>query len=102
MNNIVRVISIISVVLILITVGKTQASWEGGTRYQTLNSNLSVNKTSGSYGTNFQQTFDFYQPADDQATDRPLIILAHAGTFISGSKSDGYVEVMAKRFVQYG
>jgi len=48
------------------------------------------------YGSNVQQDgttpidlhVDIYAPQSDTHTDRPLIILAHGGSFISGNKSD--------------
>ncbi|MEO6453868.1 MAG: T9SS type A sorting domain-containing protein [Ginsengibacter sp.] len=43
-----------------------------------------------SNATNYNQTlrFDFYEPAGDLALQRPLIILAFGGGFISGQRSD--------------
>lgn len=48
------------------------------------------------YGSNFAQDgttnvdlfLDIYTPQGDTDTDRPLVILAHGGSFISGNKSD--------------
>lgn len=48
------------------------------------------------YGTNFKQDgttpenllLDVYTPDGDTDTDRPLVLLAHGGSFIGGSKSD--------------
>ena len=47
------------------------------------------------YGDNISQggtaiglSFDFYEPANDTQINRPLIVLAHGGGFVSGDKSD--------------
>lgn len=39
-------------------------------------------------GTTTGLSFDFYEPANDTQTNRPLIVLAHGGSFVSGDKSD--------------
>ena len=47
------------------------------------------------YGDNISQggaaiglSLDFYEPANDTQINRPLIVLAHGGSFMSGDKSD--------------
>src|SRR5688500_1732907 len=46
--------------------------------------------TDYSNGTTFNNTLrmDFFEPAGDPATKRPLIILAFGGAFVSGQRSD--------------
>ncbi len=39
-------------------------------------------------GNNKTLVVDFYEPEGDLATKRPLVILAHGGTFISGDQTD--------------
>ncbi len=46
--------------------------------------------------------FDIYQPADDKAAHRPLIIWMHGGGFKFGSKSDKDVTLWARSFAQRG
>ena len=54
--------------------------------------------------------FNFYQPANDTATDRPLIVLFHTGNFlprlingqISGSLEDRYIDNMSRRLARMG
>lgn len=57
------------------------------------------------YGTNVTQNgktqgldLDIYQPANDTETKRPLIILAHGGSFINGNKTDlqNFATLLAK------
>lgn len=47
--------------------------------------------------------FDLYQPQNDTASNRPLVIVVHGGAFVSGSKDDqtqpivGYCDSLAAR-----
>ncbi len=45
---------------------------------------------------------DFYEPTGDTLDARPLIILAHGGSFISGSRTDYDMEFMCKAFAKKG
>lgn len=47
-------------------------------------------------------TLDFYEPAADTSVMRPLIIWAHGGSFIGGSKTDGDVSTLSQRFAKKG
>jgi hypothetical protein len=40
------------------------------------------------YSTVYNQKMDIYQPLGDASTGRPLVILAHGGSFVSGTRSD--------------
>lgn len=53
-------------------------------------------------GNNQTLTLDVYEPTNDQLAQRPLIIFVHGGTFISGSKDDGDVVELCKRFAKLG
>lgn len=57
-------------------------------------------------GVDFQNVnllLDIYQPQGDTETNRPLIILAHGGSFISGSKTlDNAVVELCQRFARMG
>ena len=61
------------------------------------------------YGSNISNTgatvsldMDIYEPNGDTETARPLIIWAHGGSFIGGSKTDGDVVTLADKFVKKG
>jgi len=61
------------------------------------------------YGSNVSNTgatisldMDIYEPNGDTETARPLIIWAHGGSFIGGSKTDGDVVTLADKFVKKG
>ncbi len=46
---------------------------------------------------------DVYQPTGDTETNRPLIILAHGGSFIGGSKTlDNAIVTLCQRFAKMG
>ncbi len=45
---------------------------------------------------------DVYQPAGDPVAMRPLIIFAHGGSFVSGSKTDADVRELCIRFARTG
>ncbi len=47
-------------------------------------------------------TMDIYTPDGDVVTERPVLVFAHGGTFISGSKNDSDVVTMCKAFVHRG
>jgi para-nitrobenzyl esterase len=50
-------------------------------------------------GNTFQLSADIYEPEGDGAAARPVVILAHGGSFIAGDKSmmKPYCELLAKR-----
>ena len=45
---------------------------------------------------------DVYEPTGDTETNRPLIIMAHGGSFVAGDKADGCVDAMCKDFAKMG
>jgi alpha/beta superfamily hydrolase len=47
-------------------------------------------------------TLDFYEPPADTSVMRPLIIWAHGGSFIGGTKTDGDVVTLSQRFAKKG
>lgn len=46
--------------------------------------------------------FDFYEPSNDSYEMRPLIILAHGGTFITGDENSGDIVTLAENFARRG
>jgi hypothetical protein len=55
------------------------------------------------YSTPYNLMMDIYQPTGDTYAERPLIILAHGGSFISGTRSDdGSVDSLCVRFARRG
>lgn len=53
-------------------------------------------------GTNTNLIMDIYEPAGDTMVARPLIIWAHGGSFITGTKSDGDVVSLSQHFAKRG
>ncbi len=66
--------------------GVASAQCAGGRYVSPIFTNVS--KTTVTYSTAYGQSMDIYQPVGDTLTARPLIILAHGGSFISGTRSD--------------
>ncbi|MEM9189853.1 MAG: alpha/beta hydrolase [Myxococcota bacterium] len=55
-----------------------------------------------SSGVNQSLAMDVFRPRDDPSTDRPVLILAFAGGFIEGSRSDPELRAIAMNFAQRG
>lgn len=53
-------------------------------------------------GTEQDLLLDLYEPKDDVATNRPLLIMCHEGSFLFGSKTDGYMVNYATRMAKKG
>jgi para-nitrobenzyl esterase len=53
-------------------------------------------------GSNMNLTMDIYEPTGDTETERPLIIWAHGGSFIAGTRTDGDVVALATAFAKKG
>ena len=53
-------------------------------------------------GTTTSLNMDIYQPTGDTETNRPLIIWAHGGSFIGGSKTDGDMVSLSQAFAKKG
>jgi len=63
----------------------------------------SVTLDSVTYSTPYSLKMDIYQPSGDALAARPLIILAHEGTFVSGTReSDVTVDSLCQRFARRG
>jgi para-nitrobenzyl esterase len=55
------------------------------------------------YSTVYSQQMDIYQPTGDTSSSRPVIILAHEGSFTSGDRtSDATVDSLCARFARRG
>lgn len=66
-------------------------------------SNYTYNFLTASFGlTQEEQTIDIYQPTGDTAALRPLIIWAHGGSFMGGTKDDADIVHFCNEFAQRG
>ncbi len=102
-----KINSIISFLLFIFLLGQNTFADCGG-RYETIIYNNVDLSDSIQYGQNDQSNgvsldlhFDIYTGTGDTATDRPVVIMAHGGSFTSGNKTNGEVvefcEDLAKR-----
>lgn len=67
-----------------------------------LTSNLTYGQNSNWANSNTTLKLDFYEPANDPLSARPLIIWVHGGSFIGGSKTDPDVKALSERFAKKG
>lgn len=94
---------------LLISTALFAQSYCGSTRFDT---EMFTNVTTTSdvvYGSNTDLNggtvslkMDIYQPTGDAATQRPLIVFAHGGSFIGGSKTDADQVTLCTRFAKRG
>jgi alpha/beta superfamily hydrolase len=68
----------------------------------TVTSNITYGSATGVNGQNVVLIMDIYQPTGDTVSKRPLIVWAHGGSFIGGSKVDGDVVDLATHFAKMG
>lgn len=68
----------------------------------TKTSNLQYGQNVSFNGSNTNLTLDFYEPTGDTETKRPLIILAHGGSFQFGSSADGDISYLCETFAKKG
>jgi len=95
-------------VLIPGSVAAQSADCSGGRYFQEIFPNVDVT-TDVTYGQNMNvdnqmQTLelDIYRPQGDVQTDRPLIILAHGGSFYAGDKSSADIVSLCNHFARMG
>jgi para-nitrobenzyl esterase len=64
-----------------------------------------VSKTTVTYSTVYSQQMDIYQPVGDTLSARPIIILGHGGSFLTGNgdrTNDGTIDSLCVRFAKRG
>lgn len=67
-----------------------------------LTSDVQYGSNDDRQGNNVDLLLDIYEPEGDTESERPLIIFAHGGTFIAGSKTGDDVVPMAQEFAKKG
>ena len=94
-----------SVFLLALTIGSSSAQ----TRYiddvftqVTTTSDIVYGRNRTATGTEQNLLLDLYEPTSDVATNRPLIIMCHEGSFLFGSKTDPYMVNYATRMAKKG
>lgn len=68
----------------------------------TTTSNIVYGANTSFSGANTTLKLDFYEPTGDTAQARPLIIWAHGGSFLGGTKADGDVVSLSQHFAKKG
>jgi para-nitrobenzyl esterase len=68
----------------------------------TTTSNIAFGSNTSASGSTTALTLDVYQPTGDIETARPLIIWAHGGSFVGGTKTDGDVVALSQAFAKKG
>jgi para-nitrobenzyl esterase len=68
----------------------------------TVTSNITFGQNINFQGVNTTLNLDLYEPTGDTETARPLIVWAHGGSFIGGSKTDGDVVTLSNAFAKKG
>ena len=68
----------------------------------TTTSNIVYGANTSFSGANTTLKLDFYEPTGDTAQARPLIIWAHGGSFLGGTKADGDVVALSQKFAKKG
>lgn len=68
----------------------------------TTTSNVVYGQNTSFSGSNTSLKLDFYEATGDTATMRPLIIWAHGGSFLGGSKTDNDVKTLSEEFAKKG
>jgi len=61
-----------------------------------------INVETATYSDAYNLQMDIYTPVGDECTNRPLIILAHGGSFIGGSKSNPTMVDLCETFAKRG
>ncbi|REJ80528.1 MAG: T9SS C-terminal target domain-containing protein [Bacteroidetes bacterium] len=67
-----------------------------------ISSNIVYGSAVDANGVTQTLTLDVYQPSGDTASQRPLIIWVHGGSFLSGTKNDVDVVALSTRFAKRG
>lgn len=68
----------------------------------TVTSDVNYGQNSSFTGSTTQLDLDVYEPTGDTETKRPLIIWAHGGSFIAGSKTESDVVTLSTEFAKRG
>lgn len=68
----------------------------------TITSDVNFGSNTSFTGSTTQLDMDIYEPTGDTETARPLIIWAHGGSFIGGTKTEADVVELSNRFAKKG
>lgn len=84
-------------------------NWCNSTRYDQevfstvqITSDVTYGANIDNAGNNLVLTMDIYEPSGDTASIRPLIVWAHGGSFLGGTKNDADVTSLCNHFAKRG
>ncbi len=94
----------IATALVISTAATAQCSgrYTSDTYSVTATSNVAYGVNTTYTGSTQTLTLDFYEPTGDALAARPLIIWAHGGSFVGGTKTDADVDSLCRRFAKKG
>jgi para-nitrobenzyl esterase len=96
-----RKIYFIALCLSILVVYRADAQCAGGRYQNEIFSGYTLDSVV--YSTPYNLKVDIYQPAGDTLSARPLIILAHGGSFVSGTREDdNTIDSLCTRFARRG
>jgi len=103
-----KITTLLAVIICYGATGQTSIDTSGGRYWNEIFPNVSIT-SDVVYGSavNVSQatqslTFDWYEPVGDTVQRRPLLVFAHGGSFIYGSKTDPDVTALCTRFAKMG
>jgi hypothetical protein len=67
-----------------------------------VSSGIQYGQNTGYCGENYNLLMDIYQPEGDTATSRPVLFVNYGGSFINGTRTDGYVVDICQDFAKRG
>jgi len=68
----------------------------------TVTSGVAYGSAITSFGSTQTLLMDVYEPTGDASTERPVIIFAHQGGFVTGSRTEQYMRDVCTQFAQLG
>jgi hypothetical protein len=68
----------------------------------TVTSGVAYGSATTAFGTTQTLLMDVYQPTGDVSAERPVIIFAHQGGFVTGSRTEPYMVEVCTRFARLG
>ena len=67
-----------------------------------LTSNVQYGQAPAVSGVGIPLSLDIYTPQGDNLTNRPLMVLAHGGSFVAGNRTDTYMVAICEYFARKG
>ncbi len=95
--------------LLILVIANSISNAQCDYRYQqeifsnvTVTSNVIFGSNDNNNGTNALLKMDIYEPTGDTVTHRPVLMMAHGGSFVGGTKTDADVVAICTSFAKRG